>query len=652
MFTSSIVLGLMRFFGMLLVLFYMNRKWINQSASNTFTEFLVHQWFKYGSIVGIVIFVTVQLNIYDLLNCFLILIFIIIIDSIGIHNIKSHVYFDDKIKAIIHKLLKRIELHKSLSSWIVFKKNDSVLKNIFFELALFLNLAVITFVSRYYFFRYDLYSLSNMWILDLEKINAFDAQHWFLDDMALGGDLAFVNFYSKITAVSPEIALQSIGILESILLSLLLFWMMRKITLSNYFAPIVAALSFALIYTLIPININFLLQTKSTFLALTFAFPAMVYTLKPDLLKIRKLNYFICFIVVFIVIGLIDLFTLYILLPPFFVISIFLTSRILRKRFWIGIGAYIVAAAIILGVYALACRHFETDFFMFMHANLLSVNSYTYIPQLVLPLNKLLNYYIISALCGILCLLKFTFYNKENWKAAIAFLLYFISLIFMGFLKNPWIDPDLLIQSLSAFIPIVIGINAAIIVRIFKPVAIKMEKFNKYAVTLLVITIVCSAVYYQKNAIDQFSESDDVPKQVLQVYDKISHNYFPYSYAVVNDNSTQAISAHKHYFMNYEDFLNEYPKQDSIYFKNIRNPKFFKKNPQNVIPKSVLLFVFNSKEPSPFAENDSLTKTLINQMEILKKRGRKIELFYANKNFKVYEIINEPKSSKISDLIF
>lgn len=642
----------MRFFGMLLVLFYMNRKWINLSASNTFTEFLVHQWFKYGSIVGIVIFVTIQLNIYDLLNCFLIVLFIIIIDSIGIQNIRSRVYFDNKIKAVIHKLLKRIELHKSLSSWIVFKKNDSVLRSIFFELALFLILAVITFVSRYYFFRYDLYSLSNMWILDLEKINAFDAQQWFVDGMAVGGDLAFVNFYSKITAVSPEIALQSIGILESILLSLLLFWMIRKITLSNYFAPIIAALSFALIYTLTPININFLLQTKSTFLALTFAFPAMVYTLKPDLLKIKKLNYFICFVAVFMVIGLIDLFTLYILLPPFLIISIFFTSRILRKRFWIGLAAYIVAAVMILGIYALACRHFETDFFMFMHANLLSVNSYTYIPQLVLPLNKLLNYYLVSAVAGILFLLIFTFYNKENWKAAIAFLLYFISLIFIGFLKNSWIDPDLLIQSLSAFIPIVIGINAAIIVRICKPVAVKMEKFNRYAVSLLVIGIIYAAVYYQKNAIAKFSESDDVPKQVLQVYDKISHNYFPYSYAVVNDNSTQGISAHKHFFMNYEDFLNDYPKQDSIYFKNIRNPKFFKKNPQNVIPKSVLLFVFNSKEPSPFAENDSLTKTLIKQMDILKKRGRRIELFYANKNFKVYEIINEPKSSKISDLIF
>lgn len=637
---------------MLLVLFYLNRKWINQSASNTFTEFLVHQWFKYGSIAGLVIFVTVQLNIYDLLNCFLILLFVIIIDSIGIQNIKSSVYFDNKIKAVIHKLLKRIELHKSLSSWISFKKNDSVLKNIFFELALFLMLAFITFVSRYYFFRYDLYSLSNMWILDLEKINAFDAQHWFSDGMALGGDLAFVNFYSKITAVSPEIALQSIGILESILLSLLLFWMMRKITLSNYFAPIIAALSFALIYTLTPININFLLQTKSTFLALTFAFPAMVFILKPGMLKIKKLNYFISFVVIFMVIGLIDLFTLYILFPPFLVISIFLTTRILGKRIWLSLGAYVIAAGILLGIYALACRHFETNFFMFMHANLLSVNSYTYIPQLVLPLNKLLNYYIVSAAVGILFLLKFTFYNKENWKAAIAFLLYFISLIFIGFLKNPWIDPDLLIQSLSAFIPIVIGINAAIIVRIFKPVAVKMEKFNKYAVSLLVGGIICSAVYYQKNTIDKFSESDDVPKQVLQVYDKISHNYFPYSYAVVNDNSTQAISAHKHFFMNYEDFLNEYPKQDSIYFKNIKNPKFFKKNPQNVIPKSVLLFVFNSKEPSPFAENDSLSKTLMNQMEILKKRGRKIELFYANKNFKVYEIINEPKSSKISDLIF
>lgn len=643
----------MRLCAMLLFLFYLNRKWVNKSASNTFLEFLVHQWFRYGSIIGIVIFVTIQLSIYDLLNCVLILLFLIAIDVIGFQNLKNPgIYFDNKIKSIVHKLLKKIELNKSLSSWFVFKKKDANQRNGYFILFLVIVLATITFISRFYFFKYDLYTLSSIWVSDLEQVVDFDNQKWFFHGMTVAGNLAFVNFYAKITDVSPEIALQSIGILESVLICVLLFWLIRSVTSSKYIAPLIAAFSFALLYTITPININFLLQSKSTFLALTFAFPAMVFLLKPGLLKLKKINYFFSFLFGFIVIGLIDLFTLCILMPPFLFISIILTKEIASKRFWFGIAAYCFSTGIILGIYALACYHLETDFRMFLHTNLLSVNSYTYIPQLVMSLNRLINYYVFSAFIGIIFLLKFTFYNKEDWKASIAFLVYFISLILLGSIKNSWIDSDLLIQSLPAFIPIVIGINAAIIIRIFNPLLIKLVKFNKYVIGILVFGIPFFAIYYQKNAINKFVASDEIPKQILAVYDQISSTYFPYSYAVVNDNRTQVISENKHFFMNYSDFLNDYLKQDSIYFKNIRNPKFFKKNPQNVIPKSVLLFVFNSKKTSTYSENNELSKTLMNHLDLLEKRDRKIELFYNNKNFKVYEIINEPKSSKISDLIF
>jgi hypothetical protein len=651
--TNSILLGFMRLCVTLLFLFYLNRKWINKSVSNTFLEFIVHQWFKYGSIIGIVLFVTIQLGIYDLINCILILLLIIAIDSIGFQNLRNPAaYFDSKIKSGIHKLLKRIEGKKSLSSWFVFKKRDPVQKNRFFVLLLIMILATITFISRSYFFKYDLYSLSNIWISDLEKVIGFDNQIWFLNDMNIVGDLAFVNFYAKITDVSPEIALQSMAILESVLISVLLFWLIKTITLSKHFAPIIAALSFALIYTITPINIKFLLQNKSTFLALTFAFPAMVFILKPSLLKLKKINCFFSFLTVFIVIGLIDLFTLYFLLPPFLIISIFLTTRISSKRFWIGLMAYCFSVGIILGIYALSCHHSNTDFKVFLHANLLSVSSYTYIPQLVIPLNRLINYYLLSAFVGIIFLFKFIFYNKEDWKASIAFLIYFISLVFFRNVENPWVDPDLLTQSLPVFIPIVIGINAAILIRILNPLLIKFEKFNRYAIGILIFGILYSAIYYQKQTINQFAESDETPKQILDAYDKISNTYFPYSYAVVNDYTTQEMSENKHFFMNYSDFLNDYPERDSIYFKNIRNPAFLKKNPQNVIPKSVLLFVFDGKDSNAYSENDTLLRPLMKQLELLKKRGRKIELFYGNKNFKVYEIINEPKSSKTSDLIF
>jgi hypothetical protein len=107
--------------------------------------------------------------------------------------------------------------------------------------------------------------------------------------------------------------------------------------------------------------------------------------------------------------------------------------------------------------------------------------------------------------------------------------------------------------------------------------------------------------------------------------------------------------------MNYDFFLNDYPKIDSINTKHKKDPNFLIKNPQYSLSKSVLVFVLNetaNSESNSFAENKQLQKELIANIELLKKRGRRVNLFYDTEILKVYEIVNEPRESKISDLIF
>ena len=121
--SNSILLGFLRFFVMFLFLYYINKKWINKSSSNSFVEFVVLQWFKYGALLGIIIFITVQLNIFDLLNTLLILLLLLIIELIGIQNLKNPVlYFNTKIKAVLIKKLKKIELNPTLKTWLLPKK--------------------------------------------------------------------------------------------------------------------------------------------------------------------------------------------------------------------------------------------------------------------------------------------------------------------------------------------------------------------------------------------------------------------------------------------------------------------------------------------------------------------------------------------------
>lgn len=654
--TNSILLGFIRLCLLLLFLFFMNKKMVNRSGTTNFLEFLVRQWFLYGSTIGIVIFLTVQLGIYDLMNCILILLLVIIIDFVGLQKLKSPIEFlEKKVQRNINKLIKNIELNQLRLSWFAVKRNKKAVYHGFFLLFLIAFLVSVTFISRYYFFKYDSYTLSGVWITDLEKVINFDYQIWFGTEPAVIGNLAYVNFYGKIVSISPEIALQSIGILESALLGVLLFWVIRKITNSKHLAPIVASLSFALLYTLSPINIYFLLQNKPVFLALTFALPVMVYYLKPGLLKMSVRNYFFSFQLVFIAIGLIDLFTLYILIPPFLLIAAFFTKKEFRNFYWTGVGAYIMGATTVALIYAGFCYYYETDFEIFIHSGLLSVSSYTYVPQLLVPFPNLMNYYQISTFAGILILLKFMFYNKENWNGSLVFLLYFNALVVLTFLNNPWIDVDLLTQTISVFIPIIIGINVAIVLRVFNPVFADFKRFNQLARVLCIAGILVLAVFYQKNTINKLTESAPTQREVLEAYDQIAQNYFPYTYAVVNDNSTQVMSANEHFFISYSDFIYKYPTQDSIYFKHVHDKKFLKENPKIVIPKSILLFVFKDqkkKETDSFSENSDLKPLLLDQLAVFRKRGRKVELFYDNDHLEVYEIINEAKASKISDLIF
>lgn len=648
--SSSIIIGFLRLSLLVLILFYVNKKWINPLSTNTFLDFIVFQWFKYGSVTGMVLFVTVQLNIYDLLNCLLLLSLIITIETIGFLNIRNPItYFEIKFKELVHHLIHRIELHKSGKPWINSKQPQKInLRKVISVLTVPV-LASSTFFVIFYFIKYDLFTLSNGWISDLQKITNLDSQQWFSTDMNTPSSLSYSSFYAKITDVSPETALQSIGIVEAVLLTIILFWVIKKITFSNYFAPFIAAFTFALIYVLTPININFILENKPTYLALTFALPAMVFSLKTTLLKVNRYLLFCLFLLVFLVVAIIDLFTFFILIPPFLIIAILFNWYKYSSRFWFVILSYLFSSAIILTFYSIICDYFKTDYNLFLHTNLLSTSTYIYAPQLLIPMSKLVSLYLISALFGLVLVSKFIVINKENWKASFVFLLYFIVLLSAGLLKNSWIDSDLISQSFPVFIPLLIGINTALVIRSMKSLILKLKGFKMYFISLFLLLFIGFAYYFQKPTLDKFEKSEQISMEIVKAYDQIWDTFFPFSYAVVNINETQLFSKNKHYFMSYSFFMKEYQIQDSIYFSHHKDSRFFTKNPESVIPKSVLLFIYKNKSPD---ETIYSRQQLLNQLFSLERKGRGVSLFYSCDEFDVYELINEPKSSKVIDLIF
>ncbi len=655
--TSSILLGFIRLCFILLFLFYLNRKFVNVSKHVHFMDFLVMNWFRYATVLVIVIFILVEADAYNLFNCFFIFLLLIGIDIIGFKNLRnSKHYFTTHIRTALLTFLRNIENKRSFWSWFSLDrtkvKND---ENNNFILILTIIIGGITFLSRYYFIIYDNYSLSDAWIYDLNKVIQFDNQYWFTYELATDAELAIVNFYGKITDVSPEIALQVIAILESTLLAVIIFWIINKLTPSKFIAPTIAALFFSLVYVLTPLNVYFLLKGNPTFLALTFALPAFAFYLKPKLYRVPPMNYFFSFLFLFITIGLIDLFTLCILIPPFLIIGLLFTKWKHKKDNFIAIFGYVVAMVILYGIYSYACYFQRADILEYLQNNLLSISSYTYVPQLILPYSEIIRYAQISTGIGFLIVMVLVIFRKENWRATITFYAYFNFLILLTFIKSEWLDIDMLNNSISVFLPIIIGINISIVSRILNFGLGRFKKFSPVTVGLIFISMLYASYYYQEKSISSLTISDQTPKQILNAYDKISQTFFRNSYCVVNDPAAQVISNNSHFFMNYDFFLNDYPKIDLINTKHKKDPNFLVKNPQYSLSKSVLVFVLNetaNNESNSFAENKQLQKELIANIELFKKRGRRVNLFYDSEILKVYEIINEPRESKISELIF
>lgn len=653
--TSSILIGFFRLVLLVLFLYYCNNKFIKRQDSHTLIQFIVNEWFKYGSLTVIILFLIIQLQIYSLINFILILLFVILLDIVGLKNLKNPIkFFKEVSKQRFFEFVKNNENKKPLNEIIRLEKPKKVKDDRVFIFYITLVLIFAAFIGRYYFYIYDTYLLSDLWLADLNKIIDFDNNNWFGAAVSVEGELALSNLYSKLLNVSPEVSLQSLSIFEDVLLSLIIFWVVRKLTFSVVFAPLIAFFGFIFLYTFSPIELHYLLQNQQVKMGLTFAIPAMLFIMRPDIIKFKNINFFISFIICFFAIGLVDLFTLLILVPPFLLIALLFSNPSFKYFKLIALASYILGTSLILLTYYVLCQIYQNDFLIFIQSSLISVTSFTYMPNLSIPFEQLLTYYQYISLLSIFILPVLIWFKKEEWKPALVFMLYFNLLVTLSFLNVEWIDVDLLRLALAAFIPITLGITVGVMIRLLHPLFKNKTNYSYLIASSAAVLVLSAIIYSQKSIVQGIKPSDKTSRIVLDAYDEITHNYFPLSYAVVNDNITQTISLNKHFFINYEIFLLDYLESDAMYHKNKKIPNFLLDNPQYVIPKSILVFVYkeNAKEANYFSEQKELEPLLLENINTLKKRGREVTKIYENPTLDVYEIVNEPKSSRIDDLIY
>lgn len=654
--TSSITIGVSRLALLWLFIFYCNKKLVKYNKSLNFIDFLVTKWVKYGSIALLLIFVLVQLDIYDLFNVLFVFSLILMLDYFGFKNLKI-IYHNivTRIKKELLFALKKIEKGKSIFYWLRIKGNKKQKLVGIKSILIVVFISVLTFISRSHFLKYDNYALSELWIANLKKVHQISDQHWFFDTNILVGEHALMNLYCKITNLSAEVALQTFGILEVICLSIIVFWSMKRISKSNFVVPLITTLVFALFYNIIPLDLYYLAQHRPIFMGLTFLIPVMITLIKPSALGIKN-NSKMFFVTVFIAIGLIDLFVFTILLSTYLLVILCLGAK---KELWIvkqAIFSYFIALIFIGCVYGVATTLNDSDFTFFIKSNLISITSYTYTPHLVIPFNELLNYLQFSSLLAILITGYAFIKGNKKYQHSLILLSYFNVLLFLEKMDVIWLDVDLLYLSLAVLSPIVIGILLFLI----ETVLIKFIKnqllLRKYIYpTSTIIALLVLVLMIHQTTFERLEKTNNTSQQILSAYDKIATKYMTYTYAVINDKSTEMLSTQRHYFINYSDFNSSYIYQDSIYQQYRTNKDFLEKNPQFVLPHSILLFVYKDQKKTStnniFIDQELMNET-VQQLNILKNKGRKINVFYESDDLKVYEIINEPRSSKIADLIF
>lgn len=653
---DAILLGPFRIFLLFIAILIIHQIITRQPVSTYNLNYVVKRFALYCSGVLIMIFLLVQLNMYDVFSILLVLLTLLVFVYFRSKNPLNIVKgINAKRTSFLLSFFKFIERDISISKLFKNNKHYLVPKKINYVFLTALAVTSATFVSRYLFLNNDLYTLSDLWIKNLENVKAFNSGLWFESGMAIKGELAFINFYSKIANISEEMAIHSFGLIETFVLAVVLFWVIQKIQKSKFIAPMVAILFFAFFYKYLPININLIIAHNPLYLAFCFALPAMVFTLKPEIFLKSNNTFFVSLLVLYIGIGLTNLFVFFVVLPLFFIPVILFTINNKFRHTAQSLGAYFLGVFIIMGMYYLAAIKTMTSFKEFLISNLVLVNSYTHFPQLVLDLDKLIGIYAIIGWITTGCLFFLWLKNKQKWMPSLVFQLFLNGFILLKSLDSIWFDKDLFNQSLSILIVLLIGISIGVIVHLFK-ISIPKNTTAR-GVSLAIFFVALFGVSYVFNGFFKYDskKTETLKSDVLNTYNSLSQDFLPYTFAVVNQDYGQSMSINEHHFINYGAFIDTYVQRDSLYQLIKEDKKLLREKPELILPQSVFVFIATNANPESKYDIETPDETAIlvkEKIEILKGRGRNVKVFFQDNYLSVYQIINQENSSNLDDLIF
>lgn len=664
-YTPSVVYGPLRIILCVLFIATLNSLVSLKTSSQTGLQYFIPRYIAFIGTLAILGFILVQINAYDSF------VFICIVTLFYIFKLMN-LNFKRPLKPQFQKIRRRFILYtirnfeqdKKLINSINFKKplqkedafSSKVTGNLYFwQVGIAIGIGMLTYLSRYSFFNFDTYALSDLWYENFGKIKNLTNQQWLIDESSLLGEYVVIQMYAAITGISDVIALQTFGLLENAILGVVIFWTVSKMTsIYQFVHGVLAAFGFIVLYSFLPLNINLMTQHKPIFLALSLALPAMVFLCLPRVLRVKLKSYFQWMLMVFIGISLIDLFVMVIVMPLIFLSTLITISAATKKYYARAFLAYLIALVVFIAIYTIGASLNSTSLLQFVQENLYAFNTYTYAPQLIMPIEELMAIYRIAAMILVLSSLALCFKNYTKYKYLCVIFLLFFSVVYIPLLDIVFIDVDLLYQVISVVLPLAFGAAFYLLFTFVKMIFPAFRVPIAGGLIMAFVGIVDAYFVFQQSALQGIPDRNLTNEHIMEAYDYLDAELLPYSYTVVNTAFTSEMSKGSHYFMAYENFNRTYLAADSIYNANKKNIEFLQLNPNATLSKSIFLFIYydqpevttgNKLDPEQQHQALSLVNTL-------RAKGRNVEIYIQKPTLMVYEIINEPKATKINDLLF
>lgn len=501
---------------------------------------------------------------------------------------------------------------------------------------------------------------SRSWYYDLTSVKALSLQQFFDVFPEPKGMHVVVHVFSTLTQVPPEMILHILGALTSFFLAILIYWVIEVITeskmqIASLFGMAVYALTSAL---LLPISLDTEVEANSLSLALCFALPTCVFYLRRMRGDEKSTWFFIGMGI--IATALTNLFVFIMVLFPVLFFGLFtLPGKFYFKRLLTALLYVILFYILALIPYTVVCIINEVDPFVFIQQQLFNTLIFSYFPKLITELEVLSTFYMwISFTLILVCGFKI-FYQKEENKKEFVFLIFFalVAYTYTPYFQYSYIfvDPDQLNPFYAVIICFFFGIAFKTISDVLAPIFKEKVEVRRYVNYGLAFISLIGLIIIQNGIVVSRVLPQTLPNGFFNAYYSIVNERIPYTYATVGPEIDRELAQNRHYFMNYDFFLDNYGTIDSLYQEYLLVPRA-ERETKEVPPASIFLFL--EKPPYSLIEQGILYDafgTMSDMQQWISSfselEGRTLEIYYESDDAIVYEIINRESESDIGSIL-